>query len=220
MRSLPAVRLKTSVRVGAIAKAERGRLADLSPVYRRAVVPRIRESVGKEYANQAWSSPSGAVVPWRPTKPFGKAKGAGESLGPGRGASKTLIRSGRTFRAWQGRGPGAVAVVTAQTVSVGVDLGLFPGELYLRGGRGAKLFLGPYISRPRKLAKNAAKWGSGPQRYAQWWYLFLTYGVTLSKATMERGLRNYARPHGTQNPQLQAAIRRSVERYVLTGRVS
>ena len=218
--SLPAVRLKTFVRVGAIAKAERGRLADLSPVYRRAVVPRIRESVGRAYADQAWASPSGARIPWKSTQPFGKALGAGQSLGKGRGASKTLIRTGRTYRAWQGRGPGSVVIVTPQTVAVGVDLGLFPGERFLRGGTGAKLFLGPYISRPKKLAKNAARWGSGPQRWAQWWYLFFTYGVTLSKATMERGLRNYARPHGTQNPQLRAAIRRSVERYVLTGRIT
>lgn len=218
--SLPAVRLKTSVRMGAFGKAEMSRLRDLSPVYRRAVVPRIRESVGREYADQAWAAPSGQRIPWKPTKPFGRAKGAGESLGQGLGSSKTLIRTGRTFRGWQGRGPGAVVIVTPQTVQVGVDLTLFPGERFLRGGTGARLYPGPYISKARKLARNHARWGSGPQRYAQWWLLFFKYGVTLSKATMERGLWNYARPHATNNPQLRQQIRRSVERYVLSGKIS
>lgn len=218
--SLPAVRLLTTVRgLESFGKDQAMRLRDLSPVYRRAVVPRIRESVGAEYAGQEWRSPSGARVPWKPTKPFGKAKGAGESLGQGLGSSKTLIRSGRTYRAWLGRGPGSVANVTAQTVQVGVDLGLFPGERFLRGGTGGKLFMGPYISRPKKRVKNWQRWNGGPQQYAQWWYLFFRYGVTLSKATMERGLWNYARPHATINPQLRQQIRRTVERYVLSGRI-
>jgi hypothetical protein len=214
------VRLKTSVRVGAIANTETSRLQDLSPVYRRKVVGLIRASVGSEYAGQEWHSPSGSRVPWKPTQRFGRARGAGESLGEGLGASKTLIRSGGTFRAWQGRGAGAIVNVTNKTVQVGVDLGRFPGERFLRGGTGAQLFMGPYISRPKKRVKNWQRWNGGPQQWAQWWYLFFRYGVTLSKATMERGLRNYARPHATMNPLLRQQIRRSVERYVLTGRVS
>jgi hypothetical protein len=194
------------------------RAQDLRPAG-KAVVRAVRESVGAEFANQAWSAPDGSIRPWARNVPFGKA------LEVAAGEKKPLVRTGGYFEALMGRGAGAVEVVTAKTVTVGVDTTSFPFAGAIRGGTGADIRTAPLIIRPKK---RVAGWQpltkSGKPRawqtqWSMWWRLGLELGVWLSARTMRDGLRLPPRPHLTRNPRLTAKAAKIYGSYVASGAI-
>lgn len=97
-----------------------------------------------------------SAIPWVRTKPFGNRPAP----------RKTLLGTGLYRSAWLG-GAGGTEKITASSVEIGVDRGLFP-QVRIHQSRSAKTKIKPTV-RMR-------------------WFLGLTYGVWLSKATMRKGL--------------------------------
>jgi hypothetical protein len=194
----------------------RERISNPGPML-KAAVPLIRDSAAREFLSQSWFAPNGAVRPWTPTQPFGDRLGGGDSKGPGKGTKKTMIDSGGLFEAIQGTGPGSVVVITANRVSVGVDLSAFPYAPILRGGVGADIDLSPAVIRPTK--KVAGAGGSFVRQWAMFWFLGLTFGVWLSEAKLREGIVLPRRPYLTANPALTKRLAAMAERYLLQGRI-
>ena len=107
----------------------------------------------------------GSVIPWARTKPFG-TKPAPRSTMQGKGDYK---------RSWLG-GPGSIERVHANSVEIGVDKGLHPQVAIHQGSRTS------VTVKPRQKTKNGKDW---KMRF----FLGMTYGVWLTKARIEQGLK-------------------------------
>lgn len=195
------------------------RAQDLRPAG-KAIVAAVRLSVGTEFANQAWSAPDGSIRPWPRPVPFGK------SFAVGAGEKKPLVKTGAYFEALMGRGAGSVEVVTAKTVTVGVDTSAFPFAAVIRGGTGADIRLSPTIILPKKRVAGwqpLTKKGKPRAYQTQWsmWYrLGLELGVWLSERAMREGLRVPPRPHLTRNPRLVAKVLKIYSGYIASGAIA
>ena len=94
--------------------------------------------------------------------PWARTKPFGKKPAP----RKTMLGSGLYRSAWMG-GAGGTERITSTSVEIGVDRGLFP-QARIHQSRSAKTKIKPTV-RMR-------------------WFLGLTYGVWLSKATMRKGI--------------------------------
>lgn len=132
------------------------------------------------------------IAATQPAKPFGTRQPAVPRLGE------------RLVASWtEPSHPEHIRKVTARTAQIGSRV---PYARALREGA---------VIRPKKLARTRRRYGPGaPQRWAMWWALFLRYGVTLSDATLSRGLRLPPRPHGHRTPAFDAEASAIVSRYL------
>ena len=181
----------------------RGRMRDLRPANRRNALL-YRQSMGQEFRQESYFRARSGVLRWRKTKPFGTR----------RPPANTLQRSGKLLAAVEGKGPGSLLRVGKRTFSVGVKGNVVPYAASLRGGTGHDIDFRPRIIRPKK---RVAGRRSGPQQFAMWWALFYGYGVTLSMATLRRGLRLPVRPWGGVSRRLVDQWSASYRNFISTG---
>jgi len=184
------------------------RLARPQPAL-EASVKVMHGRVAEEFDGRVYFSPSGASIPWAAPVPFGRKTGQ----------SPPLIGSGRYAAAWQGVGAGAITRVTTNSATIGVSGSVFPFAGVIRGGTGANPTTAPTIILPKKRTAGRRNW-KGPQRFAMWWALYFTYGVTLSETTMLVGLRVPGRPHAAWHPELQRQIISTFRNWVVRGEAS
>lgn len=189
---------------------------DVAPLMKGPIPKLLRSNIAGQYVAQEWWTPDGRRVPWAKNADW-PAKGersGGEQLG---GAKKPGIATGALYEANVGSGPGGFVRSGPRSCVVGVEQAKFPYLPFVRGGTGAVIRTAPWIVRPRKLA--GGKWGraKGPQRYAMWWYIFLTFGITLSESKLREGIRIPTRPYGTKNPTLMRALTLLVGRHIAKG---
>ena len=103
-------------------------------------------------------------IPWERTKPFGTKKAP----------RKTMLGTKRYRTAWLG-GAGSIETIDANTVTIGVDRGAFP---QVAVHQSAKPFT---LIRPKRKTKSG--------HWAMQFFLGLTYGVWLTNARLEKGLK-------------------------------
>lgn len=123
-----------------------------------------------------------SVIPWERTKPFGTKKAP----------RSTMQGKGDYRRSWLG-GPGSLEQISANMVKIGVDRGLHPQVAIHQGSRTS------VTVKPRQKTKN----GDWKMRF----FLGLTYGVWLSKARIERGLKIARRRLSISTPVRKAIAR-------------
>lgn len=105
------------------------------------------------------------AIPWERTKDFGTRKAP----------RKTMQATGDYRAAWLG-GTGSVENISQNAIEIGVDRGDFPRVAIHQGSApSVKVF-------PKKRAKGGKDW-------AMRFFLGLTYGVWLTKARLEKGLK-------------------------------
>jgi len=182
------------------------RLANPRPPL-EASVKVMRGRVAEEFDGRVYFSPSGGAVPWASRVPFGRKSGEGPPL---------ISEKGSYAAAWQGVGPGAITRVTENSATIGISGSAFPYAGVIRGGTGADPTTGPTIILPKKRTAGRRNW-KGPQRFAMWWALYFTYGVTLSEATMLTGLRVPGRPHAAWHPELRRLVVSTFRNWVVRG---
>lgn len=199
---MPKIRITVSSLGKAVGPAL-ARLHDIQPVGRK-IVRIVREQVGKEFAAEAWFSPSGVKVPWRPALPLGPEPERG-------GDRKTLIGTGRLYEALVGRGPESFARITRRRVEVGATV---PYGQTLRGGEGARIRRSPIRIKAKKLAKGSRK---GPGKYAMFWALGLGSGLWLTEEKLRSGVLLHPRPHLTNHPELRKRVGRVLRNYIAKG---
>lgn len=189
---------------------------DLAPLMKSSgpVAKLIFASKGAEYADHAWRAPDGRRVPWAPNAPFPEAvTSPARQLG---GAKAPGIASGELYEANVG-GQGSVVKSTRNSVRVSVDQSRFPYEQYVRGGLTGRIRTAPFVIKPRK--RTRGKWGrsTGPQRWAMWWFFLFEFGIALSEAKLQEGIKVPPRPYGTVNPALFKAVATVIRRKIVQG---
>lgn len=173
------------------------RARDLTPRHDQLIetMRRGAGSVGAQLQAQAWHSPSGAIVPWVKTKPFGTRP---QPL-------RTLLSTGRYRTALDSGGSGAVEVREPLRFGIGLDPSEFPQWPVFQKRDG------PTVIR----AKSSHRTRSG--RLAMQVFLGLAFKVWLSeRKLLVEGLVVHPRRVDI-NPVMKRRVVEEIRAYFLSG---
>lgn len=123
-----------------------------------------------------------SAIPWVRTKPFGNRPAP----------RKTLLGTGLYRSAWLG-GAGGTEKITASSVEIGVDRGLFP-QVRIHQSRNASTTI-----KPKARTK-------GGKDFKMRFFLGLTYGVWMSRARIAKGIKVPRRRVSVASETRKAAV--------------
>lgn len=187
----------------------RERARDLRPVTRQWVAM-MQRSTDHEFRTTTHFHSRGGVRPWKKWEPFGNVTPP----------KQTLNRSGKLRRAAAGHGPGAIQRYDRNTATVGISGRVVPQAAILRGGTGLEVDATTKRIKPKRRIRGWKRFAGQPQQWKMWWYLFFVKEVTLSAATMKRGLLFTPRPFMQAHPLLRHGWRQVLSLFIRIGKAN
>jgi hypothetical protein len=152
-------------------------------------------SVSRQFQTTTYINRTGARIPWKRTKKFGRRPPP----------PRTLHRTGALERAWTGTGAGSFTRHTNTRVVIGVDRSKFPHASVFQT-------ILPTIVRPKPPL-------GARGRHRMGWFLGMRFGVWLSNARLEQGLKIFPRRLGV-NPEMTKRARVGLREFLITGKAT